>query len=252
VTSPASAPAPAMRLDGVSVRYPNGALGITNVTFEVDAGSVVALFGPNGAGKTTSIRAASGFLRTEGAKVVSGTVTLFGTDVTNAEPHRTNALGLAMVAERRKVFPNMSVAENLAALGHLPPRAERAAAYERVYSLFPVLAERGRQLAGRLSGGEQQMLAIGRALLCNPRILVVDEMTLGLHHSLHEPLFEAVRSVAATNTSVVIVDESTGFALEVAEYCYLLGGGTVRDQGPVSKFAGSELLMAGYVESEGR
>jgi branched-chain amino acid transport system ATP-binding protein len=215
----------------------------------VNASEVVALFGPNGAGKTTSVRAVSGFLRTEGAKVIGGRVELFGEDVTNFEPHRTHAMGLATVPERRKVFASMSVAENLAALGRLPAKGRRPSVYDAIYELFPILAERRTQLAGRLSGGQQQMLAIARSLMCEPRLLVIDEMTLGLHHSLHEPLFAAVRAIASRGTAVVVVDESTGFALEVADRCYLLGGGQVRDEGLADRFRGSELLAAGYVEA---
>jgi branched-chain amino acid transport system ATP-binding protein len=238
-----------LSVENLKVRYRNGALGILDVTFSVEAGQVIALFGPNGAGKTTSVRAVSGFMKTEGAKLVAGKVTLFGEDMTNAEPHRTSIMGVAFVPERRKVFSSLSVSENLAALGKRPPRARRAEVYDRVYTLFPVLAERRRELAGRLSGGQQQMLAIGRSLIGEPKLLIVDEMTLGLHHSMHPPLFEAVKSIAAQGTAVVVVDESTGFALEVADHCYLLGGGTVRDDGPAERFRGNELLAAGYVEA---
>jgi branched-chain amino acid transport system ATP-binding protein len=232
---------------GLQVRYRNGALGITDVSIEVAEGQVVALFGPNGAGKTTSVRAVSGFLRTEGARVTKGQVQALGTDVTNAEPHQTARLGVALVPERRKVFPNLTVAENFAALGRLPSRAHRKQSLDRVLELFPALADRRKELAGRLSGGQQQMLAIGRALLCEPKLLILDEMTLGLHHSMQPPLFNAVRRVAAEGTAVLIVDESTGFALEVASYCYLLSQGRVQDQGPPERFKGNELLAAGYV-----
>jgi branched-chain amino acid transport system ATP-binding protein len=229
------------------VRYRNGALGVLDASFGVEEGQIVALFGPNGAGKTTSVRGVSGFLRTEGARVTKGRVEVFGVDVTNSEPHQTARMGVALVPERRKVFPNLSVHENFMALGRLPRRSQRAAAFERIFELFPVLADRRRELAGRLSGGQQQMLAIGRALLHEPKLLIVDEMTLGLHHSMQPPLFDAVRRVAAEGTSVLMVDESTGFALEVADYCYLLAGGLVRDQGPPERFRGNELLAAGYV-----
>ena len=237
-----------MILDAQSlrVRYRNGALGALDVSFKVDRGQVVALFGPNGAGKTTSMRAISGFLKTEGAKVVGGRVELFGNDLTNSEPHRMTRHGVAFVPERRKVFPNLSVMENLTALGHRP----ESAFYDRIFTLFPMLATARKLAAGRLSGGQRQMLAIARALLSEPKLLIVDEMTLGLHHSMHAPLFDAVSEVASEGTAVILVDESTGFALQAADYCYLLSGGRVRDEGPAERFRGNELLAAGYVEAD--
>jgi branched-chain amino acid transport system ATP-binding protein len=234
--------------ENLRVRYRNGALGILDVSFKVDEGQIVALFGPNGAGKTTSVRAVSGFLKTEGARVIGGRLELFGAKMTNKEPHEISRAGVAFVPERRKVFPNMSVMENLTALGTRPPRDRRDEVYERVFALFPVLRERRKQLAGRLSGGQRQMLAIGRALVGDPKLLIIDEMTLGLHHSMHARLFDVVAQVAATGTAILIVDESTGFALKAASYCYLLNGGQVRDEGDVEKFRGNELLAAGYVE----
>jgi branched-chain amino acid transport system ATP-binding protein len=234
--------------EDLKVRYRNGALGVVSVSLAVEANQVVALFGPNGAGKTTTVRAISGFLRAEGARVIGGRVTLFGQDVTNSEPRTTTRLGVSFVPERQKIFPSLSVAENLEALGKLPPRARRKEIYERIYELFPVLRERPRELAGRLSGGQQQMLAIGRSLVSEPKLLIVDELTLGLHYSLHPRLFEVMRLIAAQGTAVLVVDESTGSALDVADYCYLLNGGRVLMSGTASTFRGSELLAAGYVE----
>ncbi len=240
---------PILTAESLRVRYRNGALGILDVSFRVAPGQVVGLFGPNGAGKTTTVRAVSGFLRTEGARVIEGHVRLGGRDVTNHEPHRQAGLGVAFVPERDKVFPNLTAAENLAALSGLPRGARRTELMDLVFSLFPVLAERRRQLAGRLSGGQRQMLALARAIVRDPRVLIVDEMTLGLHHSLQPPLFGAVRQVANSGAAVVLVDESTGLALEAADYCYVLSAGLVQDEGPSEKFRGSELIAAGYVEA---
>jgi branched-chain amino acid transport system ATP-binding protein len=235
--------------DAVRVRYRNGALGTLDVSFSVAPGQVVALFGGNGAGKTTSVRAVSGFLRTEGARVIQGRVTLDGREVTNAEPHKQAKLGMFFVPERNKVFANLTVAENLVAIGRLPKGARRTELFETVYTLFPILAERRRQQAGRLSGGQRQMLALARGIISDPKVLIVDEMTQGLHHLVQPPLFEAVRQVAASGTAVVLVDESTGFALDIADYCYVLAAGEVRDEGPAEKFRDNELLVAGYVDA---
>jgi branched-chain amino acid transport system ATP-binding protein len=233
----------------VRVQYRNGAFGVVGVSLEIRSGQVVALFGPNGAGKTTTVRSISGFLRTEGTRVVRGQVEVFGKTVTDWEPHRISRLGVASVPERSKVFANLSVAENLSALGVRLSKARRSARYEQVMALFPMLAQRRHQLAGRLSGGQQQMLAIARSVLCDPKLLIIDEMTLGLHQSMHPPLFEAVRDIVASGTAVLLVDESIGLALDTADYCYLLTGGTVRSQGVAESFRGNEILAAGYVEA---
>ncbi len=240
---------PILSAEHLRVRYRNGALGILDVSFRVAPGHVVGLFGPNGAGKTTSVRAAAGFLRTEGARIVSGTVTLDGRDVTNQEPHRLAARGVALVPERNKVFSSLTVSENLAAVSGAPRGARRAELQDLIHSLFPVLDERRREQAGKLSGGQRQMLALARAIIRDPRVLIVDEMTLGLHHSVQPPLFEAIRRVAGAGAAVILVDESTGFALEAADYCYILGAGRVKNEGPSEKFRGSELIAAGYVEA---
>jgi branched-chain amino acid transport system ATP-binding protein len=195
------------------------------------------------------VRAITGFAKPEGARVIRGTVKLFGQDTTNAEPSKTTALGVGFVPERRKIFPNMTVAENLAAVGRRPPRARRAAILERIHTLFPMLADRHREMAGRLSGGQQQMLAIARSLMCEARLLVIDEMTLGLHHSMQAPLFDVVQTIASEGATVLIVDESTSRALHVADRCYLLAGGLVHSAGPPELFIGNELLVAGYIGS---
>jgi branched-chain amino acid transport system ATP-binding protein len=239
--------APAVELRSVRVRYRNGAVGVADVSLSVAPGEFACVFGPNGAGKTTTVRAITGFLRSEGAQVVSGEVLVFGTPVTNWQPHRVSALGVGFIAERRKVFPNLTVSENLAAVGTLPPRHRRHEVFTRVYDLFPALQSRQSEVVGHLSGGQQQMVAIARGLMNEPRLLIVDELTLGLHVSLQEPLFETLKQVAATGTAVLVVDESTGCALDFASHCYLLRGGHVAQAGPAERFRGSELVVAGYI-----
>ncbi|MFF4796174.1 ABC transporter ATP-binding protein [Streptomyces sp. NPDC001276] len=237
-----------LRVERLRVQYRNGAVGVSDISFSVGAGQVVALFGPNGAGKTTSVRAVSGFLKSEGTRV-RGLVELDGTNVAGREPHVTSQLGVGSVPERDRVFSSLTVAENLHALGRLPPKRSRADAFDRVYQLFPMLAERRRELAGRLSGGQQQMLALARGLLLEPRLLIVDEMTLGLHVSVQEPLFATVAEVARQGTAVLLVDESTALALDVADYCYLLRDGRTTVSGRSDMFRGTEILAAGYVEA---
>jgi branched-chain amino acid transport system ATP-binding protein len=235
-----------LSVEHLMVRYRNGARGVSDVSFTVDDGQVVALFGPNGAGKTTSVRAVSGFLKSEGVRT-AGRVLLRGTSVAGLEPHRLASMGVGLVPERGKVFGNLGVGENLAvarsrARGSAPDLAE-------ILTLFPALADRLGEKAGRLSGGQQQMLALAMALSGRPRLLIIDELTLGLHHSLQPALFDTVRTIAAQGTAVLLVEESTALALRLADYCYLLGGGQIRDEGPAERFVGNDLLAAGYVEA---
>jgi branched-chain amino acid transport system ATP-binding protein len=231
----------------IAVQYRNGALGISDVSYQVGPGEVVGILGANGAGKTTSVRALAGFARGEGARIVSGTISLAGEDVRNAEPHEMSARGLSFVPDRNKVFPNLTVLDNLRATGSKVPRSRRAELYEHVFQMFPVLRQRRSQPAGQLSGGQRQMLAIARCLVVAPRVLIVDEMTLGLHATVRGALGEAVREIASSGTSVVLVDESVGFALDVADHCYLLRQGELYASGRPDQFRGSELLLAGYL-----
>lgn len=236
-------------VDGICVRYANSAIGVHDVSLTVGSGEVVVIFGPNGAGKTTTVRAVSGFVKSERAKVVNGAVELFGRDATNAEPQVTMRQGVAFVPERDKVFPNMSVSENLRVVGKRPPRSRRQEVYDRIHELFPALAPRQRSLAGTLSGGQQQMLAIARALVCEPRLLIIDEMTLGLHPGIHGMLFEVVTKIAADGTALLIVDEGTSHALEVATYCYVLSAGRVKAEGTPDEVRSGDLLAAGHADA---
>ena len=231
-----------LRAENLALRYPNGALGIEDVSIEVDEGQIVALIGANGAGKTTTCRVLSGFLRTEDARVVRGRVLLDGASVTGREPHRLVRLGISAVPERNKVFPNLSVREHFVSAGMHRTRAERDETLEFGLRLFPAIRNRLRQTAGTLSGGEQQMVAIIRALISRPRLLIVDEMTLGLHASLQGPLFAALKTIAAEGTACLVIDESTTHTVATAQYCYLLEGGRTTRHGPAADFANTDWL----------
>jgi branched-chain amino acid transport system ATP-binding protein len=239
-------PDPILVAEHLRLKYRSGALGILDVSLQVGPGELVGLFGANGAGKTSTVRSMSGFLRSEGARLVFGRVMLGGHDVSNREPHRQAIDGLACVPERNKVFVDFTVEENLEAIGRLPQRSRRVELTEFVFDLFPVLKSRLHQVAGKLSGGERQMLALGRAIMADPRVLVIDEMTLGLHHTLQPLLFSAVQKVAAGGTAVILVDENTGLALNVVKYAYVLAHGEIEAEGPPELFRAKELLVAGY------
>jgi len=223
---------------------------VHDVSLSVSSGEVLGVLGPNGAGKTTTVRAITGFLRTEGAKVTRGTVRLGGEEITNAEPHKVIRRGLAFVPERQKVFPALSVRDNILAVGRSLRARARDAAVERVCGLFPMLSTRIGEAAGRLSGGQQQMLAIGRAIVLEPKALIVDEMTLGLHPSVHPPLFEAMQMLAKEGAAVVIVDESAAMVLETADRCVILRGGHVVAEGATADFRGGDLVAASYTADE--
>jgi branched-chain amino acid transport system ATP-binding protein len=235
-----------LQVDSLSVRYRSGAVGVSDVSLEVEAGQVVALFGPNGAGKTTTARAISGFMKTEGV-AVAGVVRLEDHEITRAEPHSIAGLGVTLVPETSKTFMNLTVAENLLAIGKLPPGGRRKV-FSIVDTVFPELVRRSGELAGRLSGGQQQMLAIARALATQPRLIVIDEMSLGLHPEVRSRLFTTVRDIARAGAGVLLIEESVAAALAIADHCYILRSGRIRDHGPAAKYVGNELVAAGYLE----
>jgi branched-chain amino acid transport system ATP-binding protein len=216
-----TAPPPLLELTGVEVTYQDVIHALRGVTLRVPEGAIVAVLGPNGAGKTTALRALTGLLDFHRGKVVKGTIRFDGTDLTTVAPARIVQLGLAQVMEGRRIFASMTVEENL-----------RAASTDRdvldeVLTRFPRLAERRRQLAGYLSGGEQQMLAIGRALMTRPRLLVLDEPSLGLAPLLVESIAEAIGQIRDAGTTVLLVEQNTAVALDLADHGYVLENGRV-------------------------
>ncbi|MBM7113278.1 ABC transporter ATP-binding protein [Archangium primigenium] len=213
---------PLLSVEGVKVSY--GAIqALRGVTLTVGQGEVVALIGANGAGKTSTLRAVSGML-----KPVGGRITFKGEDITGAKAHQLVPRGMAHAPEGRGVFPNLTVLENLELGAYLRRDTEAIAAdLEKSYVLFPRLKDRRKQLAGTLSGGEQQMLAIARALLSRPTLLLLDEPSLGLAPQVTETIFRNLRDVSASGVSILLVEQNAHLALNFAHYGYVLETGEV-------------------------
>jgi branched-chain amino acid transport system ATP-binding protein len=216
---------------------------ISDVTISVGEGEAVGLLGANGAGKSTTLRAISGLVRLTG-----GAITFAGTRLASMPAHRIAELGIAHVPEGRQVFPEMSVHENLE-IGSYAPRAkrERAKSLEFVYGVFPRLAERRRQLAGTMSGGEQQMLAIGRGLMLRPRLLMLDEPSLGLAPVMTDVTFDKIREIHAMGTAILLVEQNAGRALSLVQRAYVLESGRVIMQGPSAELADNKQVQAAYL-----
>ena len=227
---------------GLTVRY--GRIeAVHGIDLDVAAGKVVCLIGANGAGKTSILRALSGLLRPAG-----GRVEFDGTDVTGRPAHRLAALGMAHVPEGRQVFAGLTVAENLT-LGAWTARDAAAVACRRadVLDRFPRLRERLHQLAGLLSGGEQQMLAIGRALMAAPRLLLLDEPSMGLAPLVEDEIFAIVAGLARSGTTVLLVEQNASAALDISDAAYVLEGGRIALHGPAAEVAHDPAVMAAYL-----
>jgi branched-chain amino acid transport system ATP-binding protein len=220
-----------LEVEGVSAGY-GGLQVLHDMSLEVGAGEVVALVGANGAGKTTALRTISGLLRAS-----SGHVRFEGKDVVGADPHTLVRDGLVMVPEGRELFGDLTVEENLHMGAYTRTNAQRAEALREVHDLFPVLSERRHQRAGTMSGGQQQMLAIGRALMARPKLLMLDEPSLGLAPKLVATVFDIVRQIRERGITVLIVEQNAAKTLQLADRAYVLESGTVTLSG-----AGAELL----------
>ena len=237
-----------LSVSGLEVVYNDVILALRGVSLDVPTGSVVAILGANGAGKTTLLRAITGLLGVHRAKITKGTVAVDGQLVTNADPARLVRRGVAQVMEGRRIFAELTVDENLRAGAFtVRSRAARDEAQQRVMELFPQLASRRRQVAGYLSGGEQQMLAIGRALMQSPRLLLLDEPSLGLAPLIVEQIAGIVRTVNAQGTSVLLVEQNAAMALSVADHGYVLENGKVVKDGPAARLADDKDIQEFYL-----
>jgi len=214
---------------------------VRGVSLEVGDNEIVTIIGANGAGKSTLLNAVMGILR------VSGRVTLAGKDLARLEIEDRVALGLSLVPEHRELFSTMNVEDNLQLGAFRVAKAQAAASFERVYNLFPRLKERRRQLAGTLSGGEQQMLAMGRALMGAPRLLMLDEPSLGLAPIIVADIFRTIAELRSSGVSVLLVEQNAKAALRVADRAYVMELGEFVLEGPASELATNERVAASYL-----
>ena len=221
--------APILAVEKLEVVYHHAITAVQGISLNAHQGQIVAILGTNGAGKTTTLRAISGFLGLDDARVSEGTVVFKGRRIENRAPHQVTSLGIVLVPERDKVFPNLTVAENLAAaVSRRVNAAERRRLEAMVFQYFPRLADLQNRVAGLLSGGERQMLAIGGGLVCGPELLLVDELSLGLAPVTVEDLMQRIVEIRRElGISVILVEQNAAVALEIADYGYVLENGRV-------------------------
>ncbi|OEU44967.1 MAG: branched-chain amino acid ABC transporter ATP-binding protein [Desulfobacterales bacterium S7086C20] len=211
-----------LKADEINVQYEDMHV-LQEVTMEIDQQKIVTIVGANGAGKTTFLKTIAGILRP-----TSGEIRFLGDRIDHLYPHKIVEKGLVRIPEGRKIFPSLSVLENLELGSYLPkPKAKRPESLEKVFFLFPVLKERSKQLAGTLSGGEQQMLAIGRGIMSLPRLLMLDEPSLGLAPVLVREIFRSVREINKQGTTILLVEQNVFTALDLAHDGYVLENGRI-------------------------
>ena len=222
-----------LTLINVEVIYDGVILVLRGLSLSVPQGSIVALLGSNGAGKSTTLKAVSGLLSSEHGEVTDGAVVFDGHDITKMDPAERVRLGMSLVMEGRHVFEHLTVAENLTAGAYSQSRGQSSEAYDLVYSFFPKLADLRSRVAGYLSGGEQQMLAIGRALMANPRLLMLDEPSLGLAPILVKEIFEHIKRLnTELGLTVLVIEQNARRALDIANHGYIMEQGRIVLEGP--------------------
>jgi branched-chain amino acid transport system ATP-binding protein len=240
--------APVLSIDALHVTYGGAVQALRGVSLEIPDGKVVAVLGSNGAGKTTLLRTISGTLKLHRGKVDAGSARFGDVDLVTRDPGQIVRLGVVQVPEGRRIFGRLTVEENLRAGGMgNKDKAAKAKAQERVYDLFPVLQERSSQRGGLLSGGEQQMLAIGRALMASPRLLLLDEPSLGLAPRIIGQIGEVIAEINRQGTSVLLVEQNATMALGVADLAYVLDVGEVSLSGDARELARTDEVQRLYL-----
>lgn len=230
-----------LKVDNINVYYGN-IHAVKGITFEVRQGEIVTLIGANGAGKSTILNTISGQLRSK-----TGSISFLNETISTLQPHKVLVRGLSQVPEGRRVFLQMTVEENLEMGGYTRSAAENAASISDVYSRFPRLAERRRQVAGTLSGGEQQMLAMGRALMAKPRLMMLDEPSMGLAPLLVEQIFDIIKELHAAGTTILLVEQNAQMALSVADRAYVLETGRIVMEGEAAALLEDDKVRSAYL-----
>jgi len=230
-----------LRVDDIHVYY--GSIhAIKGISFEVNEGEIVTLIGANGAGKSTTLNTVSGLLKPR-----SGLITFEGKGIVGIGASRIVGLGMALCPEGRRVFQQMTVRENLEMGGYSRPNDEIPASLEDVFKRFPRLKEREKQVAGTLSGGEQQMLAMGRALMSKPKLLMLDEPSMGLAPILVEQIFDIIKELHAAGTTILLVEQNAQMALSIADRAYVLGTGKITISGPADQVLADDRVREAYL-----
>ena len=230
-----------LRVDDIHVYY--GSIhAIKGISFEVNEGEIVTLIGANGAGKSTTLNTVSGLLKPR-----SGLITFEGKGIVGIGASRIVSLGMALCPEGRRVFQQMTVRENLEMGGYSRPNTEIPASLEDVFMRFPRLKEREKQIAGTLSGGEQQMLAMGRALMSKPKLLMLDEPSMGLAPILVEQIFDIIKELHNTGTTILLVEQNAQIALSIADRAYVLGTGKITISGPAAEVLADDRVREAYL-----
>ena len=251
MTSPPTASPDILTLENVEVVYGGVIKVLRGVSLVVPRGQIVAILGANGAGKTTTLRAVSGLLPYQNGRIVGGSVHFDGADTTGTDTAALVRGGMAQVMEGRRIFAEISVDDNLKTGAYTrKDKAGITESYERVMGLFPRLRERHKQIAGYMSGGEQQMLAIARALMANPRLLLLDEPSLGLAPLIVEQIRDIVVEINKQGTSVLIVEQNASMALSISDHGYVMETGRVAKEGPGRELLADPEVQALYLGGE--
>ena len=237
-----------LRVSNVEVVYSDVILVLRGVSMDVPRGSIVAMLGANGAGKTTLLRAISGLLDVHRGEIRKGSIELEGQNITHSDPAVIVKRGVSQVMEGRRIFKELTVDENLKAGGFTRrDKSELSSSYDRVMELFPALASRTKSVAGYLSGGEQQMVAIGRALMASPRLLLLDEPSLGLAPLIVEQIRQIIVDINAAGTSVLLVEQNASMALSIANHGYVMETGKIVKDGPAEELRNDKDIQEFYL-----